>query len=153
MSAKEIEVIAACTSFQYAAGIPPGQIQFDKGFARQDEDMHGNSGLERSLLHMAYNNDAMEILDTPVGRAILEYKWRTYGKQAYLKSMIWPVLLILFTTLESIAWYMASYHWWAGSLPSISWRCHDCDYMCVDIHMALPPPPPPINVLNVVVQS
>ena len=110
---KEIDVVAACASFQYAAGIPPRQFEFGKGFlpSTDDEDAHQpgakrGDGLERSFLHIAYNNDAMEIMDTPVGRAILNYKWVTYGKRAYYRSMIAPMLMIAFTSLQSCIWYL-----------------------------------------------
>lgn len=107
-------MLAACTSFQFAAGIPPGEMRFDGGFTPTSEDLHGNSGLERTLLHLAYNNDAMEIMDTPVGRAILSYKWNTFGKRAYLQSMVWPIGIIFFTTLQSVAWYMVAAYQYKG---------------------------------------
>eukprot|EP00951_Prasinocladus_malaysianus_P004040 scaffold28582_cov29-Prasinocladus_malaysianus.AAC.1 len=100
---REIDVVAATTTFQYAAGIPPGEFRFDQGFVSLEEDVKGNTGLERSLLHLAYNGDAMEILDTPVGRAVLDYKWVTYGKRAYYYGMRFPLIMILLTTLQSLA--------------------------------------------------
>mmetsp|Transcript_22780 Transcript_22780/g.58379 ORF Transcript_22780/g.58379 Transcript_22780/m.58379 type:complete len:708 (-) Transcript_22780:139-2262(-) len=101
---REIDVVAAVPTFQYAAGIPPGMFQFDQGFSMGEDER--NSGLERSVLHLAFNKGAMEILDTPIGRAILDYKWVTYGRKAYYRSMITPMLLIVFTTLMSVSLYM-----------------------------------------------
>jgi len=104
--------VAAFASFQYAAGIAPGHFEFGKGFTLEDEEA-ANTGLERSLLHIAQANDAMEVLDTPVGRAILDYKWTTYGKQAYFRSMVPPMVLIICTSIQSVAWYMVDAYRWS----------------------------------------
>ena len=36
--------------------------------------------LESSFLHVAYNSQDPLLFDTALGRAIVQYKWRAYGR-------------------------------------------------------------------------
>lgn len=56
----------------------------EDGEEEEVEEELDYASLEGSFLHLAYNSNEPALFETPLGRAILDFKWEAYGKRVLL---------------------------------------------------------------------
>mmetsp|Transcript_37622 Transcript_37622/g.106269 ORF Transcript_37622/g.106269 Transcript_37622/m.106269 type:complete len:1580 (-) Transcript_37622:421-5160(-) len=74
-----IDVVAVHSSFPHACGMLPHKYSWGPD-DNPDDEMDFTS-LQRSFLHISYNCGEPRLFDTPLGRAVLQFKWEAFGRK------------------------------------------------------------------------
>eukprot|EP00873_Tetraselmis_striata_P005838 jgi/Tetstr1/426102/TSEL_016432.t1 len=85
-----VDVVAVHSSFPHACGMLPNKyIWGNPDGTEQEMDF---CSLNRSFLHLSYNCGEARLFDTPLGRAVLQYKWEAFGQRFALIQLLLFIL-------------------------------------------------------------
>eukprot|EP00193_Tetraselmis_chui_P020832 CAMPEP_0177792786 /NCGR_PEP_ID=MMETSP0491_2-20121128/24713_1 /TAXON_ID=63592 /ORGANISM="Tetraselmis chuii, Strain PLY429" /LENGTH=1607 /DNA_ID=CAMNT_0019315229 /DNA_START=622 /DNA_END=5445 /DNA_ORIENTATION=+ len=85
-----VDVVAVHSSFPHACGMLPHKYVW--GATDGTEQEMDYCSLQRSFLHLSYNCGEARLFDTPLGRAVLQYKWEAFGKRFALIQLLLFIL-------------------------------------------------------------
>ena len=76
-----IDVVAVHSSFPHACGMLPHIYVWGTDKDGEQKGEMDFCSLQRSFLHLSYNCGEPRLFDTPLGRAVLQFKWEAYGRR------------------------------------------------------------------------
>ena len=92
---EKVDVRALHSAFPYIVGLLPEEYLWASETKSLITSFTANGGvevppdyssLEKSFLHLAHDSNEPQLFDTPVGRAILNFKWEAYGRRVLLSQ-------------------------------------------------------------------
>lgn len=98
-----VDIVAVHSTFPYVAGLVPEEyleqtetrsMLTSFSAAEGKTEIPDYSTLEKSFLHLAYESDEPHLFETPLGQAVLLFKWEAYGKRVLLaQAMVYLLQL------------------------------------------------------------
>ena len=90
------DVVAMHSAYPYVVGLLPQEYTLDIATRNMVTSFMSSAGtmmdkggtdyslLEKSFLHLAYASNEPHLFETPLGRAVLTFKWESYGKRVLI---------------------------------------------------------------------
>lgn len=75
-----IDVVAVHSSFPHACGMLPHKYVWGPEGDDSKAVELDFCTLKRSFLHLSYNCGEPRLFDTPLGQAVLQFKWEAFGR-------------------------------------------------------------------------
>ena len=108
------DVIAMHSAYPYVVGLLPQEYTLDiatrnivTSFMSSDgREMIEKAGindyslLEKSFLHLAYASNEPHLFETPLGRAVLTFKWESYGKRVLITQASVFLVQLMAVTMQ-----------------------------------------------------
>mmetsp|Transcript_345 Transcript_345/g.1044 ORF Transcript_345/g.1044 Transcript_345/m.1044 type:complete len:951 (-) Transcript_345:1704-4556(-) len=104
-----VHTVAAHATFPYIAGLPLEEWYPSNGLTSGNASSSSLDfrKLESSFLHVAYNSYDPLLFDTPLGRAIIQWKWNAYGRTYFVVLFCFFLVQLSAITWQAISWGFA----------------------------------------------